>query len=67
MIVSLIITFRETLEAALIIGIILSYLSKIKRHDVKKYVYIAGILGVIISIIIVTLYLPIFQMSFHSF
>ncbi|MHA1520945.1 MAG: FTR1 family iron permease [Promethearchaeota archaeon] len=51
MIVSLIITFRETLEAALIIGIILSYLSKIKRQDVKKYVYIAGFLGIIISVI----------------
>ncbi|TFH30949.1 MAG: high-affinity iron transporter, partial [Promethearchaeota archaeon] len=51
MIVSLIIAFRETLEAALIMGIILSYLSKIKQHETKKYVYFAGLLGIIISII----------------
>ncbi len=50
MIVSFIITFRETLEAVLITGIILSYLSKTKQHDTKKYVYIAGLLGIILSI-----------------
>ena len=50
MIVSFIITFRETLEAVLITGIILSYLSKTKQHDAKKYVYIAALLGIIISV-----------------
>lgn len=36
---SFIITFRETLEAALIIGIILAFLYKTKQTEYAKYVY----------------------------
>lgn len=35
----LIITFRETLEAALVVGIILSYLTRTKQEAYKKYVW----------------------------
>jgi high-affinity iron transporter len=50
MIPSLIITFREVLEMALIVGIVLGYLSQIRRKDYNKVVY-AGIgFGILASI-----------------
>lgn len=52
MLASLIITFRETLEAALIIGIILGYLAKTKNTRYNNIVYLGigfGLLGSIIS------------------
>ena len=50
MIPSLIITFREVLEMALIVGIVLGYLSQIGRRDYNKVVY-AGIgFGILASI-----------------
>ncbi len=48
MIVSFLITFRETLEAALILGIVLSYLVKTRQVQYKKSVY-AGTLGGIVA------------------
>ncbi|MHA1584910.1 MAG: FTR1 family iron permease, partial [Promethearchaeota archaeon] len=51
MIVSLIIGFRETLEAALIIGIIFSYLKKIKRTDYLRFVLYGIIAGILTSIL----------------
>jgi len=51
MISSFIITFRETLEAALIIGIILAYLIKTKREKYNNIVYL-GIASAIIASII---------------
>src|SRR3989338_8742409 len=48
---SFIITFRETLEAALIFGIILSYLIKTKRERYNNIVYL-GIASAIIASII---------------
>lgn len=51
MIESFIITFRETLEAALIIGIILSYLIRIKQTRYNKIVYVGVIIGIIASVI----------------
>jgi high-affinity iron transporter len=45
-----IITFRETLEAALIAGIILSYLAKIGQKDWFKTVYAAIVTGIVLSI-----------------
>ncbi|PIN78651.1 high-affinity iron transporter, partial [Candidatus Woesearchaeota archaeon CG10_big_fil_rev_8_21_14_0_10_34_8] len=51
MISSFIITFRETLEAALIIGIILSYLAKTKETKYNKIVYLGVFAGVIASIL----------------
>src|SRR3989344_5637953 len=51
MIASFIITFRETLEAALIIGIILAYLAKTNKQKYNKFVYLGTISAVILSII----------------
>ena len=51
MIANFIITFRETLEAALIIGIILSYLVKTKQTKYNKVVYLGIISGIVASIL----------------
>lgn len=51
MIESFIITFRETLEAALIIGIVLSYLVKTKQIKYNNIVYLAVVSGIVASII----------------
>jgi len=42
MITSFVITFREGLEAALIVSIILAYLGKISRRDLNKYLYLGA-------------------------
>ena len=41
MLQALIITLREGVEAALIVGITLAYLNKIGRNDLRKPVYVA--------------------------
>jgi len=46
---SLLLSLREGLEAALIIGIILSQLVRLERRDLAKFVYIGAILGFIVS------------------
>jgi len=51
MIASFLITFRETLEAALIIGIILSFLAKTKQTKYNKVVYAGITVGLIASLI----------------
>ncbi len=51
MIAEFIITFRETLEAALVVGIILSYLYKTKQSKYNNVVYIGIIFGIVVSII----------------
>ena|SRR3989338_1631334 len=51
MISSFVITFRETLEAALIVGIILAYLVKTKKERYNNIVYIAIVSAVAASII----------------
>jgi len=51
MIESFIITFRETLEVALIIGIILSYLIKTKQIRYNNIVYVGIASGIVASII----------------
>ncbi|MCZ7399574.1 MAG: FTR1 family protein [Candidatus Methanoperedens sp.] len=48
MLASFLITFREALEAALIIGIIAAYVAKIGRKDLNRYIY-AGIIGAVIA------------------
>ena len=48
---SLLITFRETLEAALVIGIILAFLEKTKNFKYNKHVYLGAATGVVASII----------------
>ena len=51
MIASFIITFRETLEAALIVGIILGYLLRTKQTRYNNVVYIGVISGIVASVI----------------
>ena len=51
MIPSFIITFRETLEAALIFGIIISFLSRTKQTKYNNIVYLGAVSGIIGSII----------------
>src|SRR5215204_3617936 len=46
------ITFRETLEAALVVGIILTFLTKTKQPFFKKYVWRGIGVGIGISIVI---------------
>ena len=45
-----IIVFRESLEAALIVGIVLSYLKKIEKQEFFKFAYLGLILGVLGSV-----------------
>lgn len=52
MIVSFLITFRETLEAVLIITILLAYLSRINRRDMHRYVWLGAIVAVALSVVI---------------
>ncbi len=51
MIPSFIITFREALEAALIVGIILSYLVRTKQTEYSNVVYMGVLSGIVASII----------------
>lgn len=51
-IASFLITFRESLEAALIIVIIIAYITRIRRLDLKKYVWFGSITAIATSIII---------------
>lgn len=52
MLASFLITFREGLEAFLIVGIILSYLGKLDARKYNKYVYMGVFLGVMVSLFI---------------
>ena len=52
---SLIITLREGVEAALIVGITLAYLAKIRRSDLRKSVYFALIAAFLGSIAVAVL------------
>ncbi len=54
-IASFLITFRETLEAALIIGIVLAYLARVGQSKYNNFVYLgagAGIVGSVIAAIL---------------
>ena len=51
MVTSFIITFRETLEAALIVGIIFGYLVRAKQEKYNNAVYMGVISGIVASII----------------
>jgi high-affinity iron transporter len=52
MIASFLIAFRESLEAALIVTVILAYLRKIGRKDLQRYLYIGTGLAIFVSLII---------------
>lgn len=50
MITGFLITFRETLEAALVIGIVLAYLVKISQPQYKKFVWWGILFGILASL-----------------
>ena len=52
MLASFLITFREGLEAFLIVGIIISYLSRLQASTYNKYIYVGVCIGVIVSLFI---------------
>jgi len=52
MIASFVITFREALEAALIIGVLAAYLKKVGRTDLNRYLYL-GTAGAIATSLVV--------------
>ena len=52
MLASFLITFREGLEAFLIVGIILSYLGRLQASKYNKYIYIGVCIGVVVSLFI---------------
>lgn len=58
-----IILFRESLEAALIVGILISYLTRIRANENKKYIYLGALAGITVSIIFALL----FQRFFRGF
>ncbi|MFX1514301.1 MAG: FTR1 family protein [Promethearchaeota archaeon] len=49
--VAFLITLRETMEAALIVGILLAYLTKTQNDSLKRDVWIGALVAVIVSII----------------
>lgn len=51
MIESFLVTSRETLEASLVVGIVLAYLNRTNNHDYKKSVYYGIVFGIIASVI----------------
>jgi len=59
MIASFVVTFRETLEAALVIGIVLSYLGKVNQTQYRSVVYSGTFFGIIASIFGAILFLAI--------
>jgi len=56
MIASLVITLREGIEAALVVGIVLAYLSKTGRNNLKRFVYVALAAAVAASIMLATVF-----------
>ncbi|MCM3007051.1 FTR1 family iron permease [Priestia koreensis] len=51
---SLLLAFREGLEAFLVIGIILTQLAKVNKKSLSRFVYIGATLGLIVSIVVGT-------------
>ena len=51
MVSAFLITLRETLEASLVLGLILSYLKKTNQEDFNKFVWIGVVVGLVGSLI----------------
>jgi len=49
---SLLITFREALEAALIVGIVSAYLRKVGQSRLDKYLYLGAGLAIVTSVVV---------------
>lgn len=60
MFASFLITFREALEAALIVGIVAAYLARIERKDLNKYLYLGVFSAILASIFVGILFLKIY-------
>ena len=60
------ITLRESLEAILIVGLILSYLTRLKADKYKKWVYV-GVLLALVSSFLVALLFQVVLTGFSSF
>lgn len=60
---ALLITFREVLEALLIVGIITSYLKRVNQTKYTKYVWLGAGLAVVASVVVALL----FQVVFTGF
>ncbi|WP_044340474.1 FTR1 family iron permease [Rossellomorea aquimaris] len=60
------ITLRESLEAILIVGLILSYLTRLKADKYKKWVYV-GVLLALVSSFLVALLFQVVLTGFASF
>ena len=48
---SFLITSRETLEAALVVGVVMAYLTRTNNHQYKKTVYYGILAGIVLSIL----------------
>ncbi len=57
---SFLITFREALEAALIVGIIAAYLAKVGRKDLGKYLYLGAGGAVLASLLLSWIFMAIY-------
>ncbi|MDP4090366.1 MAG: FTR1 family protein [Bacillota bacterium] len=51
MLSSLLLSFREGLEAVLVVGIILTYLAQMNKQKLSKFVYVGVVAGLLISVI----------------
>jgi high-affinity iron transporter len=49
---SLLITFREALEAALIVAIMVTYLKKVGKGELARYAYLGSLAAVVISLVL---------------
>jgi high-affinity iron transporter len=49
---SLLITFREALEAALIVAIMVTYLKKVGKGDLTRYAYMGSVAAIVISLVL---------------
>lgn len=56
MFASFLITFREGLEAFLIVGIALSYLTKLNARQYHKYIYLGATVGLLLSLVIAVVF-----------
>ncbi|MFQ6087745.1 MAG: FTR1 family protein [Candidatus Methanofastidiosia archaeon] len=61
MLASFLITFREALEAFLIIGIIAAYLEKIGRRDLRKYLYLGVGTATLASLVLAFVFLKVYS------
>lgn len=48
---AIVVTFRESLEALLLVAPLLIYLHKIDKHELKKYIYLGIFLGLFLGIV----------------